>query len=544
MRKTATLLLTVSGLLLSRTEGTAQISKAADYKNNYSATIGTFMGITFREAGFSALYVIPGTDGKEFWTCSDRGVNVDCGNANPSACRPTYDKMFCFPSYAPKIHRVRIQGDSIQILKTISIRRPDGTPTVGYLLPTGMGSTASEQASTDTVLNCANFAAKVAPKDAWSIDCEAIAVDRSGNFWLAEENGPSVWKLDSNGVVQKRYSPYANLAGAQPQDVLIDTCFKYRKNNRGFENMTITPNGKVYAIIQSPLLYPTKSVGEGSRVHRIIEIDPVTNATKMFAYLNDGVIGSSGSNQIRLQDWKLGDMTAINDSMFLVLEAAARGTTDIKRLYMINIAGATPLYSGLYGSVTAEGLVDSAGLAFASLRAVKKTLVMDLLANGWDPALDKAEGITIINDSTIAICNDNDFAQTCPSSNGIPVATTNLSHIVVYNLKGANKIPNFIAPTITKPVNIAYRDMQASVSLYPNPAAEQAVLAVSLEQPEVISVTVTDIQGREVLSLPRRQFTQGVHNLELNTGNLHGGIYLISMVAGDTVSRFKLSVVH
>ncbi|MBK9110064.1 MAG: esterase-like activity of phytase family protein [Saprospiraceae bacterium] len=72
---------------------------------------------------------------------------------------------------------------------------------------------------------------------------------------------------------------------------MIDTVFKYRKNNRGFEGIAITPNGKIYVAIQSPLLFPSKSIGENSRIHRILEIDPATNITRMFAYLNDGIIG-------------------------------------------------------------------------------------------------------------------------------------------------------------------------------------------------------------------------------------------------------------
>jgi Uncharacterized protein conserved in bacteria len=445
MRKFLTSTLLLAGVAVSVTDAQAQIAKGTDYTNKTSATIGTYKGVSFREAGFSGLYAIPGTNGKEFWTCSDRGVNVDCANANPAGCKPTYDKLFCFPSYAPKLHRVKVQGDSIQIIQTLTVKRPGGSNAVGYLLPTGFGSTATEEASTDTVQDCANFtlSTKRAPKDAWSIDAEAIALDQQGNFWLAEENGPSIWKLNKNGVAINRYSPYANLPGAQAQDILIDTCFKYRKNNRGFENMTIAPNGKIYAIIQSPLLYPTKAIGEATGVHRMIEIDPATNTQRMFVYLNDGVIGT-GSNQIRLQDWKLGDMTAINDSTFLVLEAAARGTTDIKRMYMININQATVVNSGLYNGQTLEALVDSTTLAGVNVKAVKKTLVMDLLANSWDAMLDKAEGITIINDSTIAICNDNDYAQTCPLADGIPVPTTNQSHIVIYNLKGANKLQNYV----------------------------------------------------------------------------------------------------
>jgi len=429
-------------LLNLSSEAYAQIAKIKDYQNNTSANIGTYQGINFREAGFSGLYPIPGTEGREFWVCSDRGPNIDAGNANPSGCTPTYDKIYAFPSYSPKIHRIKIMGDSIQIIRTINIKTPTGAPATGIINPTGFGSTSTEVASTDTVMNCANFNAKTVAKDIWGIDCEGIVVDKQGNFWLCEEGGPTVWKLDQNGKVVKRYTPYANLVGAQTQDVQIDTVFKYRKNNRGFEGIAIAPNGKIYAIIQSPILYPSKTVGENTRVHRILEIDPATNNMRMFAYLNDGIIGT-GSNQIRLRDWKIGDMAAINDSTFLVLEAAARGTTDIKRMYKININQATPVHSGLYNGKTLEELVDATGLTAQSITPVTKTLVMDLLANGWPAALDKAEGLAIINDSTIAVCNDNDYGQYSPNEDGLAVATNKTSHLVTYSLQGADKLANF-----------------------------------------------------------------------------------------------------
>ena len=127
-------------LIVSGMSAKAQILLMQDYQNYSSAPIGTFQGINFREAGFSALYPIAGTNGKEFWTCSDRGVNVDAANANPSACRPTYDKIYSFPSYAPKIHRIRLNGDSIQILQSITMKRPNGTTVTGIINPTGFGS--------------------------------------------------------------------------------------------------------------------------------------------------------------------------------------------------------------------------------------------------------------------------------------------------------------------------------------------------------------------------------------------------------------------
>src|ERR1043165_7316057 len=98
-RKLYASLLGIGSMFMLHTTSNAQVTLLQDYKNNYSAPIGTFQRINFREAGFSGMYAIPGTDGKEFWICSDRGVNIDCANANPAGCTPTYDKMYAFPNY-------------------------------------------------------------------------------------------------------------------------------------------------------------------------------------------------------------------------------------------------------------------------------------------------------------------------------------------------------------------------------------------------------------------------------------------------------------
>ena len=422
------------------------------------------------------MFPIEGSNGTEFWVCSDRGVNIDGANANTASCRPTYDKIYSFPSYVPKIHRIRLIGDSVQILQTITIKRPNGTGASGILNPTGFGSTAAEQASNDTVQDCANFNSRITAKDTFGIDAEGLVVDKQGNFWLCEEGGVSIWKLNSNGVLTARYTPFASKAGAQSVDIAIDSVFGYRKNNRGFEGIALSPSGKIFAFIQSPILYPTKNIGEASRIHRILEIDPSTGTQKMYAYINDGIIGASGSNQIRMRDWKIGDMAAINDTTFLVLEAAIRGTSDFRRLYQININGATNVTSGLYNTnKTLEALVDSAGLVSAGITPVKKTLVMDLLANSWPAALEKAEGLAIINDSTIAICNDNDYGQVSPSENGIATATGINSHVLVYSLSGNNKLKNFI-PVVT---NISQGVTGISSSKAPYFTATQAGASVT-----------------------------------------------------------------
>lgn len=527
--------------VMSYTASQAQINLLQNYQNKKSATIGTFQGIQFREAGFSSLYAIPDTDGKEFWTVSDRGVNVDAASANTVACRPTYDKIYGFADYAPKIHRIGINGDSIQILQTITMKRPDKTDATGLLNPTGYGSTAAEQVSLDTVLNCANYSNKIGKKDIWGIDSEGIVVDKQGNFWICEEGGPTIWKLDPNGVVISRFTPYANLAGAQPQDIAIDTVFKYRKNNRGFESIAITPGGMIYSLIQSPILYPTKTVGEATRVHRLVEINPVTNATKMYVYLNGGVIGA-GANQIRMSDWKTGDMSAVNDTTFLVVEAGLRGTTDVKKIYTISLNGATAVTSGLYGGKTLEALVDSAGLAANGIKAVKKTLFLDLLANGWPSALDKSEGLAIINDSTIAVANDNDYGQSSPTANGVATATGNTSHVLVYGLKGNNKLVDYRAPVITSTEDKLFAD--AAITLFPNPTEGAATISLNLVKAAQVTVSVTDIDGKEAIAPFVNNLDAGQQQIALNTSNLAGGVYVVQVASEASVTKIKVIVIR
>lgn len=540
----------VAFTLFARNQVTAQITLLQDYTNKTSATIGVFQNINYREAGFSALTAIPNTNGKEFWTISDRGVNVDCATANVSAtpvgtvgCIPTYDKMFGFPTYAPKIHRVKINGDSVQILQTITMKRPNGTTATGLMNPAGLGSTTLEVVSTQTVSNCANFAANTAAKDIWGIDSEGICVDNDGNFWISEEGGPTIWKLSPAGIVSKRYTPYSNPATKQTEDVVIDTVFKYRKNNRGFECLTIAPNGKVYAIIQSPILFPNTSTGENTQVHRMIEIDPATNATRMLVYMNDGIIGASGANQIRLRDWKLGDMAAINNNEFLVIEAAARGTSDFKRVYKINITGATAVTSGLYNGQTLETLASATALAANAIVPVTKTLFMDLLANGWPAALDKAEGLAIVNDSTLAFCNDNDFAQTCPLADGIAIPTTNKSHVITYGLKGSNKLSGYQAH-LTTSIKEQVSTPFSSVSLYPNPVNESVSVFLNLNKDARINVVMLDITGKQVTEVSTHTFNAGSHNLTLRTSTLENGIYFVKLSSETSGSVTKIVVMH
>jgi hypothetical protein len=391
-----------STLLVCFLQSHAQGIKLAKYELKTPPLIGTFRGVTIREGGISGIHHIRGTQ-SEFYLITDRGPNADAKEAN--AGNETI--LFPFPDYAPKIFRVRALGDSLRILDTVALKRPGGANARGIPPPAGAGANG-EVAWVDTNKTVANL-------DGWGIDSESLVADRNGDFWVGEEYGPTIWHVHGKtGKVIKRYSPF----GASAEEKAIDRVFAKSRANRGFEGIALAPNGKVYALLQAPLNHPDKAAGAASRLHRILEIDPATYVTRMFVYEHEAPTAS-----IRNEDWSIGDMAAINDHEFLVLEHAARKGEKVKKIFKIDISQATPIASEDFNGKTLEQLENAAGCTASGIVPVRKTLFMDLSAHGWDPSHKKPEGITVVNDTTIAVINDNDFGVHSPDADGILVST-------------------------------------------------------------------------------------------------------------------------
>lgn len=424
-------------IVANEVSGTLAIYRVAsvdveEYVLNTSDSITSYSGFDIFEGGFSGMSLVPGEQ-DEFYVVGDRGPNA-VGNNSVNNTGGDNIKVFPIPAYAPKIHVIKAQGDTLSILETMTIKRPDSTDASGLPNPVGFGGTG-EIAWSDT-------AGTVIPADLWGIDSEGIIEGQNNDLWIADEYGASVWHIDlETGVVINRYWPFA----AQANNLEIDTIFKYRRANRGFEGVTMTPNGKVYACIQSGMYNTNSTIGQNTRLLRILEIDPSTGATQMFGYeLQEGIGGTTG---IRVSDWKLGDLVAVNNSQFLVLEHAERGGVNSKKVFKFDISNATPITTEDFGGQTFEGLVDGAGAFAQGIQVVEKEEYFNLLANGWDLSLDKPEGLSIINDSTIAVVNDNDFAIDSPNEDGLIVSTGKQTKLYIYTLPSELASPlNFCEP--------------------------------------------------------------------------------------------------
>ncbi|MBK6620873.1 MAG: esterase-like activity of phytase family protein [Saprospirales bacterium] len=195
------------------------------------------------------------------------------------------------------------------------------------------------------------------------------------------------------------------------------------------KGVAYTPNGKIYAIIQSPADNPTVAVGNTGRLVRMVEIDPQTDEVRQFVYEMNPETG-----QIRTRDWKVGDLVAVNNNEFLLVEHAERNGWNVKNIYKIDISGATALTTEDFGGQTLEQVGNASGLAAFGVNVVQKEFVFDLLEAGWDLSHDKPEGLTIINDSTIAVVNDNDFGIDSPAGDGSVTFTGKTTRLYIFGL--------------------------------------------------------------------------------------------------------------
>jgi hypothetical protein len=185
----------------------------------------------------------------------------------------------------------------------------------------------------------------------------------------------------------------------------LPAIFARRKVNRGFEGLTLSPDEKiVYAVMQSPLLNPTESVGEKSRNVRLLAFDvaaekPVAEYVYRLERYRDFDEGAKGPTAM-----KISGLAMLTDSTMLVLER----TDDVARLYKVDLAKASNILGSRWDDAsTSPSLEATKKLSAAGVNVLPKTLAVDLSKFPQMPR--KIEGIAVIDARTIAVSNDNDF---------------------------------------------------------------------------------------------------------------------------------------
>ncbi len=362
--------------------------------NIHSDVMKTFNLRADQQAGGFSGLIYQGRDESTgallFVTHTDRGPNDNGKAVFPgSGGKPGPVQIFFDPKFQPSLVFLKldfVKGE-LTVSKKIGLRTIDGKAVTG--LP-NRPEPPSADSTGDEIPTDADL--KIIKSNPMGLDLEAIVHAQDGSYWMGDEYRPSLCRFSKEGVLLDRLIPEG--AGKVMGREILPAIFKKRTQNRGFEGVARVGN-KIYGFLQSPLISKHRT-----KLVRIVEYDTKADrATGVFLYNLDSEVG----------DRKLGDVTALPNGKFLVLEQTGeKGARTDKKIYRIDLSQATNLLSRP-GLVNED--LEALNETELSVRGVKpgtKGLIFDLAAAGYR-FTEKAEGLTFIDNRTLAVVNDNDF---------------------------------------------------------------------------------------------------------------------------------------
>lgn len=127
-----------------------------------------------------------------------------------------------------------------------------------------------------------------------------------------------------------------------------------------------------------------------------------------------------------------------------------------------------------------------------------------------------------------------------------PLPATNQAMITVNsNDSDENSYDFIIQAKSLQDVGINSLSKTASfVSLFPNPAKDEANLNITLENNAQVAITVFDIQGRKVMSTLEKNLEKGENKITLNTTSLKNGEYFVQINTENKTNKIKLIVLR
>ena len=342
------------------------------------------------------------------WAVGDRGPNVKVETATElygldrlrGLAGETGAKIMPRLDLGPAIAQLRVGGGRVELVRSLRIADLEGRPVSGLPIPGGPHSRIEPAFDLD--------GRRLVP-DPSGLDTEGIAALDDGGFWVSDEFGPSLVRLDPEGRVLRRLMPEgAGLgAAAYPIEERLPALAARRQINRGFEGLALSGDGQwLFVAFQSPLAHPDERAHEEARHVRLWRLDARTGevaAQYLYpldppeTFVRDRAEGAFGPS-----DLKLSELCSVGAGSLLVLE---RGSATTK-IYRIDPAAAFEL--------PAEHLDESTRPTVEELSAGEiglPVLPKRLLFNSDDAPEVGAdlEGMAILSPFELLLVSDNDF---------------------------------------------------------------------------------------------------------------------------------------
>ncbi|MDN4594309.1 esterase-like activity of phytase family protein [Polycladomyces subterraneus] len=359
------------------------------------------LGHGIRAGMGSGLVHLPEDPENVYYTITDRGPNVEVKVGDEKR------RTFPLEKFTPTIYKVTVRHGEMRVIQSIPLKLKKGQdPVTGTDRITGLPNVPQ---SDETPYN--REGTKPLPFDPYGLDTEGITYNpRDHTFWLCEEYRPSLVHVKQDGTILERIVPKGEaknaLAPYIPVKERLPSVFSKRNQNRGFEGVTVTPDGKwLYTMVQSPLANPDQKAAKSSRTLRVIKMDlKRQKVVAEYPYLTDDARLYQGLNQY---DVMVSDMYAVAEDHIIVDE---RDKNSIKKLYLTDFSNATNLLLGQKDRKTRVRTLEQMSvdeLKQAGIHFPSKRLLVDLISLNYP--YEKVEGITMPNSHTIALINDNDF---------------------------------------------------------------------------------------------------------------------------------------
>ncbi|HEX3245027.1 MAG TPA: esterase-like activity of phytase family protein [Chloroflexota bacterium] len=338
----------------------------------------------------SDIWHSPEEPSDELWMITDRGPN---GRARVDGKER---RIFPIPSYTPLIIHARTDGSTVSVLQVIPITGQSGRPVTG--LP-------NLEKHNETIYDYS--AERALPFNPSGLDTEGLVRGPSGEFWLADEYAPSLLRVGADGKVNKRFIPEGlKLSGADyPTVDALPGIFGQRADNRGFESIALSGDGRTLFLATQSALSNTGKEDDALRNTRILAFDIASERpTAEYVYRLDPVAEFDSSVKNQPEEMRISALVWAGSDSLLVLERTDR----VAKLFRVNLGTATNVLGSAWDDSdkrpSLEMIRDPGSVG---IQVLSKSLVVDFSTLGKVP--DKLEGVAILDPSTLLVANDNDF---------------------------------------------------------------------------------------------------------------------------------------
>jgi Esterase-like activity of phytase len=348
-----------------------------------------------------------------FWGVGDRGPNIKPGSAadkyGTEHLRALAEidgaKIMPLPATGPALARFRLSGDTVVLEAVVEITDANGTGISGLPVPYG------PHAEFEPVYD---LAGAPLPTDPNGADSEGIAAMPDGSFWIAEEYGPSLLRVDRQGRVLVRWVPVglgASFDGAAyPVTEALPPIAAARKLNRGFEAIAASADGSsLYVAFQSPLAHPNREAHERSRHVRIWQLD-AANGALLAEYIYplddpDSFRRDAEAGKVGRDDIKISEIQLVDDGQMLVLERITLST----KIYRVALHAGAAAPAALSNPETRPTLeqMSRKDLMTAGIPVLGKTLLFS--SDDHPEICADLEGMILLGPGHLLLSNDSDF---------------------------------------------------------------------------------------------------------------------------------------